>query len=286
MSNYNALPNFILKLRRVTGIFDPNNIKGGLKAMDYNVNILTSENQFQYFDNGHSTRLLEVKPTKLGLDLSLPPFSSAEDWEFLRDWLLVFFTFHSAIIIAENDIIEDVESYFNNEKIEDQQFQYLSLLHQAMRKEETLHFFSIFRPFYAGTKVYERIRDQPESEHLNFFYDVLRKSQYTSLHANNSALEKINEHLSSSYCVINNATNIVLQPADMIKVQESPQEHFFISYSSIDKLISHGWMYLDEKQIYIPQMNGQDWDIFCKRGKEMSINTTLFSKYVDGENED
>jgi hypothetical protein len=286
MTNNSINNNFILKLRSISGVFDAAKIKHGLLAMEYDVQTLPSEDGTIFFINGISTRPLLLNFNAKGLDLSLPSFSCPDDWELLRDWLLVFFTFHQAVAIAENDLIEDVESFFSAEKIGQEQMQFEEELHRHMRDDETFHFQSVHRAFFAGTKIFERIREQPENEHLSYFYQLVRKSQYTTLNAENSFVEKISEHLSTTFSCLDNKANIVLQPADMIKIHENATEDFFISYSSIDKLIRHGWIYLDEKQIYIPVMSDEEWKNFCSQAKEMSINTELFSKYVEGEDEE
>ena len=254
--------------------------------MEYDVQIMDAEQGSIFYINGTSTRPLFVSYNLKGLDLLLPPFSSADDWEFLRDWLLVFLSFHQAILIAENDLVDDVELFFNPDKINQVQHFFATELHRHMNNDDTFHFRSIHREFYAGTKIFERIREQVESEHLSYFYELVRKSQYTTLNAANSVVEKINENLSTTFSFISNEGSIVLQPADMIKIRENANDEFFISYSSIDKLLRHGWLYLDEKQIYIPEMSKEEWKNFCAGAREMSINTELFSRYVEGEDEE
>ncbi|MCX6190450.1 MAG: hypothetical protein NTW54_12815 [Bacteroidetes bacterium] len=282
LTNYN----FILKLRSITGVFDATKIKHGLQAMEYSIQTLALNEGTIFISKGLSTRGIHLSIKENGLDLTLFPFSCDDDWELLRDWLLVFFTFHSAIVIAENDLIEDIEKFFDAEKLKSQRLIYENLLHHYMHSEETLHFFSVNREFYAGVKIFERIREQPEEEQLSYFYAIICKSQYTTLNAENGKVEKIREHLSSTYSLLNNQGNIVLQPADMLKIQENPKDEFFISYSSMDKLLRHGWIYLDEKQIYIPEMPVDEWKLFCTQAKLMSINTELFSKYVEGNEEE
>ncbi len=277
---------FILKLRNISGVFDAAKIKHGLHAIEYDVQTMLREDGISFFINGISTRLLILKFTGKGIDLHLPAYSCPDDWEFLRDWLLVFFTFHHAIAIAENDIVDDAETFFSAEKIKKEQMHFEAELHRHMHEEETLHFLSVHRDFYAGSKIFERLRAYAATEQLSYFYELVRKSQYTTLNASNSLVEKMSEHLSTTYSVLNNFESIVLQPADMIKIIEKPNEDFFISYSSIDKLLRHGWQYLDEKQIYIPVVDALEWSSFCSLAKEMSINTDLFSKYVEGEDED
>ncbi len=281
------LPSFVVKIRSISGLFDATQIKHGLQAMDYEVHLQSSAGGALFNIQGLSTRTLQLKYTPKGFDLLLPPFASTDDWEMLRDWLLVFNSFYTAIIISENDLMDDVEVFFSADKIANEQKISEDRLHQHMRVDETLHFYSIYREFYAGNKIFERVREQPVEEQLQFFYSLVRKSQYTNLQAASSGIEKINSHLSTTTSVINNKEAIVLQPADMIQVQVNHEDHFYISYPSIDKLIRHGWFYLDEKQIYIPAMGTSDWEDFCKIAREMSINTELFSKYVEGEeNED
>ncbi len=282
LTNYN----FILKLRSITGDFESAKIKHGLLAMGYSVQLVPISNGVAFFNNGVSTRLLQLQYTSKGIDLILPPFSCIDDWELLRDWLLVFFTFHTAVMIAENDLVEDVEAFFDSAKVGIQQTRFENLLNQSMRSDETLHFYGIHRAFYAGIKIFERIREQPDTEKLTYFYALIRKSQYTALNAENCLVEKISEKLSTTFSLLNNQCSTVLQPADMLKIQENTKESFFISYTSIDKLLRHGWIYLDEKQIYIPEMTATEWKNFCHQAREISINTELFSKYVDGDKED
>jgi hypothetical protein len=278
--------NFTIKLRNISGDFNAKMIRDGLVAMEHPVQLMPIGKGLVFHDQGISTRLLHLRQSEKGMELVLPPFSSPADWELLRDWLLVFFSFHSAIAIAEDDWVEDIEQFFDSKKIQQKQLLYADLLNEAVLNEETLHFFSVHREFYAGHKIFERLRKLPAGERLSSFYDLVRASQYIMVSAPSTPVGKISEHLSTSYSLMENKGNMVLQPADMIKIIPGPKEEFFISYSSIDKLIRHGWSYLDEKQIFIPEMNTEEWKGFCNSAREMSINTELFSKYVEGESED
>lgn len=276
---------YTVKIRRMNG-FDAARIKHGLLAMEYNLEVLQQGKDLCFFSKNDSTRVLTVHTHETGVDLLLPAFACTEDWELLRDWLLNFQTFFTAVLIAENDIIEDVEYFFNEAQINRQQQYSTDLLTAHMKNETPFHFYSIYRNFYCGKKIYERLQNLPADSRLTDFHALIRKSQYTSIHAAESLTGKLHGDFASTYSLLNNREDVILQPADMIQIDPGTGDPFYISYNTIDKLIRHGWQYLDEKQILIPRMNEPEWAEFCTEAKNFSINTSLFAKYIAGSEED
>jgi hypothetical protein len=274
---------YMIKLRKISA-YEHSMILDGLKAMDYEVQWREDLNNSSLFCEGTSVAALKISSNPKGLDLSLPLFSSNADWELMRDWLLNFFNFYSGIAIAENELIDDIESFFSEEKLKEQQAFYSHMLHEAMQNDEEIVHNGAYRPFFAGKKIYERLREFPEEEHLRMFQEMIIQSQYTNLHSAESVKGRFNDDLNSTYTIIDNSSDIILQPADLIKIHPGNEEdEFFISYGSIDKLLRHGWHYLDEKQVFIPKMSPDEWKSFCEQARENSINTDLFSKYIQNE---
>src|SRR5437016_4729299 len=115
--NHNA---YLLKLRRVEN-FDASKISAGLAAMDYDIQSFPEDDTIKLFIKGISIAPLVIRENSFGIDLSLSYFSSPSDWELMRDWLMNFFNFSDAIAIAENELVEDMELFFSEKMIEEQQ---------------------------------------------------------------------------------------------------------------------------------------------------------------------
>jgi hypothetical protein len=283
---YSSNSGFYIVRIRNTDMPDLDAIVDGLRAMDYELQSRRSGNEEIFFCEGITVAPLRISHTKKGPELSLPYYASVTDWELLRDWLLNFFNFNSGIAIAENELVDDIETFFSEGMISRQLQLYSARLQESMRSDEEILHAGVYRNFFAGKKIYERLRELQESEQLSMLQDMILKSQYTNLHSTESVIEVFNEELNSTYTVIDNSNDIILQPADLIRIVPADEEIFSISYSTIDKLLRHGWHYLDEKQVFIPKMKPEDWKGFCDQAREFSINTELYSRYLEDKEQE